>query len=82
MAGKKNAHEVVLGRRKEGVVNVITCWSKNKHFESRENHVLIDDRTSLATAWESRGGIFIPHTSAEKTLSLLREKGIVGSKND
>lgn len=44
--------------------------------------VLIDDRTSLAPAWESRGGIFIHHTSAEETLSLLREKGIVGSKND
>lgn len=39
MAGKKNTHEVVLGRRKEGVVNVITCWSKNKHFESRENQL-------------------------------------------
>ncbi len=39
MAGKKNAHEVVFGRRREGVVNVITCWSKNKHFESRENQL-------------------------------------------
>ena len=37
MAGKKNAHEVVTGRRRSGVVNVITCWSKNKHYESREN---------------------------------------------
>ena len=58
MAGAKSAHEVVIGRRKDkaGVVNVITCWSKNKHRESRRNHVLIDDRLSLREAWEGGGG--------------------------
>lgn len=37
MAGAKASHEIVSGSRRRGVVNVITCWSKNKHFESREN---------------------------------------------
>jgi hypothetical protein len=34
MAAKKKAHEPVTGFRKQGVCNVITCWSKNKHRES------------------------------------------------
>lgn len=83
MAGKKSAHELVGGRRKHksGVVNVITCWSKNKHCESKKNHVLIDDRLSLQEAWEERGGIFIHHTNTERTLSMLRNKGVLKSNN-
>ena len=83
MAGKKSTHELVSGRRqtKVGVVNVITCWSKNKHYESKTNHVLIDDRLSLKPAWEDRGGIFIHHTNTESTLSMLRERGVLESKN-
>jgi len=79
MAGKKSAHELVAGRRKNkpGVVNVITCWSKNKHYESKENHVLIDDRLSLKEAWEAQGGIFIHHTNSERTLEILQEKGML-----
>jgi hypothetical protein len=82
MAGKKSTHELVSGRRqtKMGVVNVITCWSKNKHYESKANHVLIDDRLSLQQAWEERGGIFIHHTSTERTLAMLRERGVLASK--
>jgi len=34
MAGPKKRHELVHGRWRDGVVNVITCWSTNKHFES------------------------------------------------
>ena len=34
MAGNQRSHEIVYGRKKEGVVNVITCWSRNKHTES------------------------------------------------
>lgn len=77
MAGKKSAHELVAGRRKKGVVNVITCWSKNKHLESKANHILIDDRLSLRDAWEKKGGIFIHHTNTESTLRMLRERGVL-----
>ena len=34
MAGKRSTHERQEGQMREGVVNVITCWSKNKHMES------------------------------------------------
>jgi hypothetical protein len=34
MAGSKSTHCIVRGRKKKNVVNVITCWSKNKHLES------------------------------------------------
>lgn len=83
MAGKKSSHELVAGRRrdKEGTVNVITCWSRNKHCESKRNHVLIDDRVSLREAWEGRGGIFIHHTSTESTLVELRKRGILPSSS-
>lgn len=33
-AAQRSRHEIVKGEFKEDVVNVITCWSKNKHFES------------------------------------------------
>lgn len=78
MAGTKSRHEAVSGRKRKGFINVITCWSRNKHYESRKNHVLIDDRVSLREAWEEKGGIFVHHTSAERTLEVLRERGILG----
>ena len=34
MAGANRAHVRVKGRRKANVVNVITCWSRNKYMES------------------------------------------------
>lgn len=77
MAGTRSAHEIVSGRKTKGVVNVITCWSKNKHHESGENHVLIDDRLKLKHEWEQKGGTFIHHTDAESTLTVLRNMGIL-----
>lgn len=59
------------------VINIITCWSKNKHYESKKNHILIDDRLSLREAWEGNGGIFVHHTSAVETIRILRERGIL-----
>ena len=81
MAGKKKAHEVVSGRRskRDGIVNVITCWSRNKHCESGRDAVLIDDRLSLKQDWVAKGGIFIHHTSTKKSLSELRRLGILPS---
>ena len=39
--------------------------------------MLIDDRVSLREAWEEKGGIFVHHTSAERTIGVLRERGIL-----
>lgn len=82
-AGKKKAHEIVEGRMKDGC-NVITCWSRNKHQESRAFAVLIDDRESLAEDWTKNGGIFIHHTSTQDTLVQLKKQGILeeGGKPD
>ena len=33
-AARFNRHDVVKGNYREGLVNVITCWSSNKHHES------------------------------------------------
>lgn len=78
IAGYQRTHTVVgNGQRKEGVVNVITCWSRNKHLESGTRTVLIDDRESLARDWEMRGGIFVHHTSTKTTLKQLKELGIL-----
>jgi hypothetical protein len=83
MAGYQRSHHVVEGRKKEGdVVNVITCWSRNKHMESGVRCVLIDDRENQAKEWEMRGGIFVHHTSTERTLRELRERGILSEASD
>lgn len=34
MAARASRHTLVKGQQQEGVVNVITCWSRNKHYES------------------------------------------------
>jgi hypothetical protein len=39
--------------------------------------ILIDDRIDLKADWESKGGIFIHHTSTETTLKQLRDKKIL-----
>jgi hypothetical protein len=58
---------------------VITCWSTNKHHESRPGAVLIDDCLRLRDDWERKGGIFIHHETgnAQNTLQQLIERGIL-----
>jgi len=58
-------------------VDVITCWSRNKHMESKPGAILIDDRQDLGEAWESKGGIFIHHTSTANTLTVLRRLNVI-----
>ncbi|CAM9621129.1 unnamed protein product [Scytosiphon promiscuus] len=53
-------------------VPVITCMSRDKHLYCRRGNVLIDDRASLAEAWERAGGVFIHHTSATSSLAKLK----------
>lgn len=87
--GKKKAHERVGGFKRKGdhVVNVITCWSVNKSYESGPTKVLIDDRmgregTEWQEAWVAAGGIFIHHTDTESTIRKLIENGILGSAEE
>jgi len=81
MAGPKNTHDRVKGIRKKEKVNVITCWSKNKYYESRIHAVLIDDNIKFKKNWEKNGGIFIHHERSSLTLEILREHGILPLKN-
>ena len=59
------------------VLNVITCWSKNKHLESGAGRILIDDREDLGVAWEEAGGTFVHHVSTKESLKKLTELGII-----
>ena len=36
MAASKRGHDVVFGSWRRDLVNVVTCWSANKHEESGE----------------------------------------------
>lgn len=87
---RARAHEVVTGHRaqkadpvsasdgrREVLVNVLTCWSRNKHCESGPDCVLIDDRIDLRDAWIAAGGIFVHHTDAENTLSIMKDLEIL-----
>lgn len=78
-AAPKSGHELIHGalRREKHVVNVITCWSRNKHFKSGPNRLLIDDTEKLMADWESKGGIFVLHTDTESTLARLRELEVI-----
>jgi len=88
MAGYRNDHSCVNGGRYENnkrrrskrgddVINVITCWSLNKHHESGPGAVLIDDLESLRADWEAKGGIFVHHTDVDSTLEKLRNLGLI-----
>lgn len=88
---KTRDHEIVKGSRlekknlcfpevegpKEIAVNVLTCWSKNKHFESGTNCILIDDRWDMRETWIAKGGIFIHHINTATTLQILSDLGIM-----
>ena len=54
-------------------VEVITCWSREKHKWSGPGHVLVDDRRSIKEPWEQKGGVFILHRDAERTIEELEE---------
>ncbi|GFH47468.1 hypothetical protein CTEN210_03943 [Chaetoceros tenuissimus] len=83
-ANAKRAHSIKTGARRKGenVVNVLTCWSRNKHCESAENHVLIDDREDLGEKWRAKGGIFIHHTSTANSIQQMVKLGIFNDGND
>jgi hypothetical protein len=57
-------------------VDVITCWSRDKPRWSGPGHVLVDDRKSLREPWEAKGGVFILHVDAERTIEKLQALGL------
>ena len=64
--------------REAATVDVITCWTRNKHLEvSGPDCVLLDDNAALADAWESAGGIFVHHTDTPSSLVRLGQLGLL-----
>ena len=62
----------------DAAVDVITCWTRNKHLEvSGPECVLIDDSYALAEAWERAGGIFVHHKDTPSSLARLGELGLL-----
>ena len=59
-------------------VPIITCMSRDKPRWSGPGHVLVDDRASAREGWERKGGRFVHHVSAERSIARLRELGIEG----
>jgi hypothetical protein len=59
-------------------VPVITCMSREKPRWSGPGHVLVDDRATACEGWERKGGRFIHHVSAERSIALLRALGFGG----
>ena len=59
-------------------VPVITCMSREKPQWSGPGCVLVDDRASTRAGWESKGGTFIHHVSAERSIAALRRLGLTG----
>ncbi|MDJ0387705.1 hypothetical protein QMO56_06235 [Roseomonas sp. E05] len=59
-------------------VPVITCMSREKPRWSGPGCVLVDDRASLREGWERKGGTFIHHVSAERSIAALRGLGFTG----
>ena len=52
---------------------MITCMARDKHLHMQPGDILIDDREKHRAGWEAAGGVWITHTSAESSLTQLRE---------
>jgi hypothetical protein len=59
-------------------VPVVTCMSREKPRWSGRGHVLVDDRESARAGWERRGGSFVRHVSAARSIAALRGLGFSG----
>jgi hypothetical protein len=53
-------------------LEMVTCLSRDKRLHMKSvGDVLIDDRTGYRDLWLETGGVFIHHTSHERSLYLL-----------
>lgn len=54
-------------------IPMVTCLSKNKRDYCQPGDLLIDDLHKYKHLWESAGGTFILHTSAENSIKQFEE---------
>jgi hypothetical protein len=79
---RDNAERVDAQKRKWvlehlGDYEVITCQTKDKPNYCAPGSILIDDRAINRDAWVAKGGTYIIHTTAERTIGTLRALGII-----
>jgi hypothetical protein len=58
-------------------VPVITCKTVEKPNYCKPGDILIDDRAVNRDAWIAKGGTYIIHTTAERTIGTLKALGII-----
>lgn len=56
---------------------VITCQTKDKPNYCKPGDILIDDRAINRDAWLAKGGTYIIHTTARRTIGTLQALGII-----
>jgi hypothetical protein len=69
-----------VARMLGGDVPVITCKSRDKPRYAAPGYVLVDDRERARAGWEEKGGIFIHHTSAERSIAELTRLGFAAEQ--
>jgi 5'(3')-deoxyribonucleotidase len=60
-----------------GDYKVITCATKDKPNYCEPGDILIDDRAVNRDAWIAKGGIYIIHTTAARSIGALQALGII-----
>lgn len=58
-------------------VKVITGQTKDKPNYCKPGDILIDDRAVNRDAWMAKGGTYIIHTDAKRTIGALQALGII-----
>jgi hypothetical protein len=56
---------------------MITCMAREKRLHMKPGDILVDDFLKYKALWEAAGGIFIHHTSADKTIVELHRIGLL-----
>lgn len=70
-AGTADQKRTWVARHLGPDIPVITCPSREKYLHGKPGDVLIDDRPKCGLPWVKMGGVWITHTSAEKSLGEL-----------
>ena len=60
-----------------GAYDVIACQTKDKPNFCQPGDILIDDRAINRDAWIKKGGTYIIHTTAARTIGTLQALGII-----
>jgi hypothetical protein len=56
---------------------MITCMAREKRMHMKPGDVLVDDFLKFKDIWEEAGGIFIHHTSADRSIAELHRIGLL-----